>query len=134
METFEILVLSLSGLALFYASSMRLIYPVKAHFLQTYLAKPHNDLNRDQDLVNEIRGVGAVMLLAGIIILLGTVVPNLRTISFVVATTIFLGVALGRLISFGLDGPPSPAVVRGTSAEMLLSTLNIFCLTSCHII
>ncbi|MEM0995494.1 MAG: DUF4345 domain-containing protein [Bacteroidota bacterium] len=128
MEIFEIVALSLSGLALFYASSMRLFRPVSAQFLLTYHAKPNNDLKQDTDLVNEIRGIGAVMFLGGIAILLGTVLPELRPGSFLVAVVIYVGVVTGRLVSLVLDAPPSAKVVRATLAELLLGGLNVFCL------
>lgn len=130
METFQILILLLSGLALFYASFMRLINPKKAVFLQTYLSNPENRLENDPDLVNEIRGVGAVMLLGGIVILSGVIMPNLKLTSFVVAIVIFFGVVAGRLISFGLDGKPNLDVIRATVVEVVLGGLNIFCLVS----
>ena len=130
METFNITVLILSGLALFYASSMRLINPKKAKFLQSYLAKPENKLEKDIDLLNEIRGIGAVMLLGGIIILLGAILPDFRLSAFVVALVLLFGVVLGRLISFGLDGKPNQDVLRATFIEIVLSGLNIFGLLS----
>ena len=126
----EIIALTLSGLALFYASSMRLVNPSKANFLQTYVTKSENKLAEDVDLLNEIRGVGAVMLLGGIVILLGTIMPALRLGSFLVAVVIFLGVVFGRLISFGLDGRPNKDVIKGTFAEIVISALNIYCLVN----
>lgn len=130
MESFKIVVLCLSGLALFYASSMRLINPHKAIFLQTYVENSQKTVESDTDLINEIRGVGAVMFLGGVIILLGTLIPDFRRSSFVVAVVIFAGVALGRFISFGLDGMPNTAVVRSAIVEIALSALNIFCLVN----
>ena len=107
---------------------MRLINPQKGNFLQTYLSNLDNKLENDTDLVNEIRGVGAVMLVSGIFILLGIVIPDFRFTSFAVATAIFFGVVLGRLISFVVDGKPSQDVIKATIAEIVISLLNIFCL------
>ena len=128
MESIKIVVLIFSGLALFYASSTRLIKPTKANFLKAYLENHTNELENDIDLVNEIRGVGAVMLLGGIIILLGTIVPNLRQTAFIVAIVILFGVVIGRLISFGIDGQPNEAVIKVMAVEFILGLLNIFCL------
>jgi len=128
MKLFQIVILSLSSLALLYASSMRLINPKKANFLKAYLSNPENELENDIDLVNEIRGIGAVMLLGGIAILLGAIIPDLRLTSFIIAIVIFLGIVSGRSISFILDGKPNKAVIKATIAEVFLSVLNIFCL------
>ncbi|MEM9887559.1 MAG: DUF4345 domain-containing protein [Bacteroidota bacterium] len=128
MELFEVIILSLSSLALFYASTMRLINPQKGNFLQTYLSNPDNRLENDTDLINEIRGVGAVMLVGGLFIILGIVISDFKFTSFVVAVVIFFGVVLGRLISLVVDGKPNQDVIRATIAEIVLSVLNIFCL------
>lgn len=130
MDIFEIIVLSLSGLALIYASAMRLINPSKANFLQTYLANATNKLEDDSDLLNEIRGIGAVMFLGGLTILIVTIIPNFRQTGFVVATVILFGVVVGRLISIRLDGKPNQAILKAMTAEVLLSVLNIFCLVN----
>lgn len=128
MEIFKIIVLCLSGLALLYASSMRLFNPKKANFLQIYFANPENKLEYDTDLVNEIRGIGAVMLLGGIAIFLGIILPDFRSSSFVVAIVIFFGVASGRLMSVVLDGKPNKEVIRAMLVEVVLSVFNVFCL------
>ena len=130
MNTFKLVVLALSGLALLYASSMRIINPAKANFLETYLENPQNKLENDTDLVNEIRGIGSVMLVGGILTLMGIFLPDFRKTSFVVASVIFFGVVLGRLISFGLDGMPNPDMIRGTVIEGVLAALNVICLAT----
>lgn len=126
METFKVVVLILSASALFYASSMRLFNPSKANFLQTYTENSTNTLVQDVDLLNEIRGVGSVMLLGGIVILLGVFMPGLRRTSLVVAGVIFVGVVLGRIVSISLDGTPNTEVMKATMAEVVLGALNVF--------
>ncbi|MEM6842920.1 MAG: DUF4345 family protein [Bacteroidota bacterium] len=130
MKIFKIIVLALSGLALFYASSMRLFNPTEAVFLQPYLENPENSREIAIDLVNEIRGVGAVMFLGGIIALLGIARPDFRLTSFVVVTVIFVGVISGRSLSLFIDGLPNENLVRAAIAEGVLATLNIFCLVN----
>ncbi|MEL6253442.1 MAG: DUF4345 domain-containing protein [Bacteroidota bacterium] len=128
MKTFNIVMLSLSALALFYASFSRLIDPSRAVFLQTYLDNSGNNLDNHIDWVNEIRGVGAVMFLGGIIAILGAIKPGFRETAFVVVTVIFAGVVLGRSISFILDGVPNQGLIRVAIIEGVLAVLNIFCL------
>ncbi|MEL7535081.1 MAG: DUF4345 domain-containing protein [Bacteroidota bacterium] len=126
MKIFQIVVLSLSGLALLYACSMRLIKPSGAVFLQTYFENPANNLETHIDLANEIRGVGAVMLLGAIIALIGAFRPDLRQSAFLITTLIFGGVVLGRSLSFFIDGMPSGNVMRAAVAEGVLAALNAF--------
>ncbi len=130
MEIFKIIILALSGLLLAFAGLMRLIQPVKSYFVKTYLENSSIQLEDDVDMLNEIRGVSAVMLLGGITILLGTIIPELRTTSFVVSALIFLGFAIGRSLSVGVDGKPNKDLVQGTIFEIVFSALNIFCLAN----
>ncbi|MEL6698048.1 MAG: DUF4345 family protein [Bacteroidota bacterium] len=126
MKIFYIVVLVLSGLALFYACTMRLINPKGAVFLQTFFENPENSLDNHTDWVSEIRGVGAVMLLGGIVVLLGAVKADFRFTSFVVATVIFTGVVMGRSLSFFLEGVPHPNLIRVAITEGVLAALNIY--------
>ena len=128
MKTFHIVVLALSGLALFYASTMRLFNPTEAVFLQTFFEHSGNSLDIHTDLVNEIRGVGAVMLLGGFVALLGTIRADFRSAAFVVLTVILGGVVLGRSYSFFIDGIPHANLIRAAIAEGVLGGLNVFCL------
>lgn len=130
MKTLNIVVLSLSGLALFYACSMRLINPTGAVFLQTYFENPANSLAVHIDLLNEIRGVGAVMFLGGIIALLGAIRVDFRQTAFVVLMVIFGGVVLGRSLSLLIDGMPNTDLIRAFVAEVVLGALNLFCLVN----
>jgi hypothetical protein len=125
MEIFKIVILSLSGLLLLFVGAMRLSNPIK-----TYLKNSGIKLENDVNLINEMRGVSAVMLFGGIIILLGTIISKLTIASFVVATLILLGFAIGRLLSIGLDGKPNKLIVQGLISELVLGAANIFCLVN----
>lgn len=130
MKIFKIAVLSLSGLALFYGSLTRLINPTDAAFLQTYFVNPANSLVTDVDLVNEVRGVGAVMLFAGITAVFGAIRADFRQTSLVVTTVIFSGIVLGRSLSFLFDGIPNPNLIQAAIVEGVLAVLNILGLVS----
>ena len=123
MEIFKIVILSLSGLLLFFVGTMRLINPIK-----TYLKNSGIKLENDVNLLNEMRGVSSVMLFGGIIILLGTIIPKLTITSFVVATLILIGFAIGRLLGIVIDGKPNKLIVQGLVSELVLGAANIFCL------
>lgn len=126
MKTFDNVVLALSGLALFYVCTMRLIDPSEAVFLRTYL-EIGNTLNIE--MASEIRGIGAEMLLAGIVAFLGIFIPRLKVTSFVVLSVLFVGVVLGRSVSLVVDGMPDESLLRPATIEMILAALNVFCLT-----
>ena len=128
MEIFKIVVLSLSGLLLLYAGLSRAINPIKSFCLKAYLDNPELKLEGKADMFNEMRGAGTSLALGGIIILLGTIMSDFRPTSHVVAVVIFIGFAIGRLISKSLDGKPNNELFQGTMSEIILGALNIICL------
>ncbi|MEQ9265981.1 MAG: DUF4345 domain-containing protein [Balneolaceae bacterium] len=121
MEIIKIVILALSALLLLFVGTMRLFNPIK-----TYLNSSGIKLENDADLLNEIRGISAVMLCAGIIIVLGIFVPTITFTSFVVGSLIFVGFAIGRLISISADGKPNKQIIQGITFELVLGTANIF--------
>lgn len=121
METIKVIILSLSALMLVFVGSMRLANPIK-----TYLKNSGIKLEKDVDLLNEMRGVSAVMLFGGIIIALGILIPNLALTSFVVGSLIFLGFAIGRFISMAADGKPNKQITQGIVFEIILGAANLF--------
>ena len=125
MEIIKIVTLALSGLLLFLVGTMRLSNPIKS-----YLKNSGIKLENDVNLLNEMRGVSAVMLLAGITILLGIMMPKLTFTSHVVACLILLGFAVGRIISTVADGKPNKQINQGIIFELVLGAANAFCLAS----
>jgi len=125
MEIINIVTLSISGLLLLTVGTLRISNPIKNYSKNSGI-KLENEVN----LLNEVRGVSSVMLFGGIIILLGTIVPELTITSFVVAILILLGFAIGRLLSIGLDGKPNKLIAKGLISELVLGAANIFCLVT----
>ena len=123
METFKIITLSLSGLLLLFVSGMRISNPIKA-----YLKNSGIKLENDVDLLNEMRGVSGLMLSGAVIILLGTILPTITLTSLTVAALIFVGFAIGRVLSMVLDGKPNKQLVQGLMFELVFGALNIACL------
>ncbi len=130
MEIINIVLLSLSGLLLTYAGTMRLIKPLKSLCLKNYFDNPSIKLEGEVDIYNEMRGAGTSIAFGGIIILLGIIVTQLMLASFVVAIVIFLGHALGRLVSLRLDGKPNQQIAQGLISELVLGAANAFCLVN----
>lgn len=101
---------------------MRISNPVK-----TYLKNSGIKLENEVNTLSEARGMSAVMLIGGLIILLGTIMPELRLTSFVVAILIFGGYAIGRLLSVVVDGKPNKLIIQGLISEIVLGAANIYC-------
>ncbi len=120
MEIFKMIVLGLSGLPLLAFGMMRMGDPIK-----NYLKNSGIKLDKDVNILNEARGVGSLMFVAGCILALGIFLPKLRLASFVVGTLIFLGFALGRMISLKVDGKPNKLIIQGLSSELVLGILNL---------
>lgn len=127
------IVLVLSSLALLYASSSRLLTPTQTVFLTVTIENTENFLESNTALLNEIRGVGGVLLVGGLVTMLGVFVARLRPISLHVGAVIFSGIVLGRLISFALEGIPSTEIVRIASVESFFCVLTIFCLADMYL-
>jgi hypothetical protein len=123
MEIIKIVTLSISGLLLLYGGTSRISNPIK-NYLKNSGIKLENEVN----VLSEARGVSSVMLFSGIIMLLGTIVPELTITSFVVAVLILLGFAFGRSLSIALDGKPNKLLIQGLISEIVLGAVNIFCL------
>ena len=125
MQIFKIVILSISGLLLILGGTTRISNPIK-NYLKNSGIKLENEVN----VLSEARGVSSVMLFGGIIILLGTILPKLTIISFVVATLILIGFAIGRSLSIALDGKPNKLLIQGLISEIVLGAANVFCLVN----
>ena len=124
MEILNIAVLSVSGLMLFtLAGLLRLINPI-ANYWKNSGIKIENEVN----MLSEVRGMSMVMLLGGIVIILGAIIPELTLTSFIVAILLFGGYAIGRLISVGIDGKPNKLIITGLITEVFFCSLHTFCL------
>ncbi|MEM7036452.1 MAG: DUF4345 domain-containing protein [Bacteroidota bacterium] len=123
METFYIIVSSLSALLLLMVGVTRLSNPKSAYAKNTGIELPD-----DVNLMNEVRGTSAMMLCGGILVALGIVLPEMKFASFVVGSLIFMGFAMGRMLSMNVDGKPHKLLVQGLGFELVLGGLNLFCL------
>jgi len=122
METFSIVVLSMSGLLIFtLAGLLRLIDPVK-----NFMKNSGIRLGSDVNLISEARGMSSVMMFGGVVIASGSIITELTMTSHVVAVLLFLGYAFGRLLSIGLDGKPNKLIFIGLTSEVIFGSLNAF--------
>ena len=60
------------------------------------------------------------------VVLSGAFLDRSTTSSFVVATVVFLGFAIGRSLSMALGGRPNELLIRGLASELVLGALNAF--------
>lgn len=118
MEIFSVVVLAILGLFLTGVGAMRLMNPVK-----TYAKSSGIELAKDVDLLNEMRGVSALMMLGGIMIGLGALLPEMTFSSFVVAILIFIGFAIGRFVGMVSDGKPNKQIIQGIVFELVFGGL-----------
>jgi len=123
MEILSIVTQSLSALLLIMVGTLRISNPIK-----NYAKNSGITLTNNVDLLNELRGTSAVMLFGGIILLFGIFSQEITMASFVVGTLIFLGFALGRIISMSVDGKPNKQIIQGLIFELVLGALNAICL------
>ena len=128
MEIFETVVLALSGLMLTFAGSMRFLKPIGSYCLKSYADNPELKIEGKSSMFSEMRGAGLYTVFAGIIILLGTLLPQLQFTSFIVASIFYGSYAIGRLVSLGIDGKPNQQTFQGMIFEIVFGGLNVFCL------
>ncbi len=128
MDILNIVVLALSALLLTYAGAMRLIKPLTSLCLKTYLDNPDIKLEGKVDIFNEMRAGGASTVFGAIVLIVGIFIPQLTVTAFIVAIVIFLGNALGRLVSMNSDGKPNKQLGQGLFSEIILGAANTACL------
>ena len=121
MEIVKLIILRLSGLLLTLVGCMRMTNPAKPCLKNSGIK-----LNNDTDLLNEMRGVGSLMLFSGVIVLLGTFPAVLTAYSLLVASLIFLGFLMGRLFGRFADRKPNKQLRTGIFSELLLGAANAF--------
>lgn len=105
---------------------MRLIVPSAATFLNTFLADTGNTLTIE--MASEIRGIGANMVLAGIVAFFGIFIPRFKLPAFVGLSVLLVGVVLGRVVSSIVDGVPDETLFMPATHGAVLAAVNVFCL------
>lgn len=128
MKILSNVVLAVSGIALFYVSTMRFIDPSAATFLKTYLADAGNALTIE--MASEFRGTGAGMVLSGTTALLAIFVPRLKMAAFIVLSVLFGGIVLGRAVSWVVDGVPDASLCVVLTLEATFALANLACLAA----
>ena len=105
-----------------------MVKPYKSLCLNAYSEDPSIKLESKVDIYNEMRAAGSSLALGGVVILLGIFFPQIRLASFLVSVVIFIGHALGRLVSSKLEGKPNKQLGQGLMSELILGCANLICL------
>lgn len=80
-------------------------------------------IEADPNLLSELRAPGANLAVLGMIMLGGAIKASLFPAARLLAVSIFLAFALGRMLSWIVDGQPSVSIVAALAFELVLGAL-----------
>ena len=114
--------LVISGLIAVAIGSSILISPAQFH------ATHGIELGSDANLLSEVRAPGGALLLLGLMIGVGGVLPVYSIASTSIAAAVYLGYGLSRVLSLALDGVPVPGLVGAMIIELAIGAMCIVAL------
>lgn len=80
-------------------------------------------LTADPNLLSELRAPGANLATLGLIMIAGAVRSNWFNLSRVLAISVFFAFAIGRLVSWGIDGTPNASILIALTIEVVIGSL-----------
>ena len=86
-------------------------------------------LGDDPSLLSEIRGPGGVLLVAGLIMIAGSVLKRFTYAGLITATIVFGMYGASRFIGLVLDGSPSSSLVWAMIIELVIGLYALIILT-----
>ncbi len=114
------LILGMSGLTAFAIGLAITLDP------QSFYANYGIVLSPQPNLMSELRAPAANLAVLGLIILCGAFYKKLVQASALLGATVFSAFAVGRTISFVLDGWPSENILAAFAIEVLLAVLCLW--------
>lgn len=114
--------LIISGLLLTFIGGATLIAPVYMK------ASGGIDIAGHINVLNDIRGFSALILVFALMIVLGVFNKKLTYTSTLISLLLFLSLGVGRLISIVLDGMPVDGLVKATGLEFVLGIIGLILL------
>lgn len=78
------------------------------------------ELGDDASLLSEVRAPGGALLALGALMLAGAFSPALTLASTSIASAVYLGYGVARLVAIALDGMPDPGLVAAAVVELLI--------------
>ena len=82
-------------------------------------------LGHDPNLLSEIRAPGGLLANSGIIILIGAMRRQLRSLAVRLTTLVYGSFGLARIVSIALDGMPSSSIVAATVLELVVAFVGL---------
>ncbi|WP_170402155.1 DUF4345 domain-containing protein [Ruegeria arenilitoris] len=114
------LILGMSGLTAFAIGLAITLDP------QSFYANYGIVLSPQPNLMSELRAPATNLAVLGLIILCGACYQKLVQTSALLGVTVFSAFALGRTISFVLDGLPSDSILAAFAIEVFLALLCLW--------
>jgi hypothetical protein len=108
------IVLAVSGLVIVLIGGASMFAPVWFREVNGIRMGP------DVALLSETRAAGALLLAAGVTVLIGAFVPRLARTAAVVGAVGYLVTALARLVSLAADGSPGSGLLFAAVVELAL--------------
>lgn len=81
------------------------------------------ELDADPNLLSEIRAPGANLAALGFVMLGGVLRARWFSTARLIAITVFFSFALGRLVSWSIDGTPDSGVIVALAIEIVIGSL-----------
>lgn len=83
-------------------------------------------------LINELRASGGGLFAVSLCIMAGAFIAELAYHSALLATIVYFGYGLARLLSIALDGMPHPLLLLVTAMEIIIGLLCLVVLLKCR--
>ena len=81
------------------------------------------DIDKNANLVNELKAPAGALLLAGLLIMAGMFRPGLKMQSLGIAAAVYLSYGLSRVLSMVMDGLPHDGLVSAAAIEVAIGAI-----------
>ena len=115
-------ILLISGLVAISVGSASLFFP------GAFYQSNGIELGKNVSLINEIKAPGGALIASGLLIMLGAFFKELSFTSIVLSSSLYMAYGLTRLLSIGVDGMPSEALVQAAILELVIGLVCVFAL------
>lgn len=109
------LILAFSGVLLLVIGGALLTAP------QQFLATSGVEIAADPSLLSELKAPGALLIIAGLVLLTGSIQVRFANFALTTGVLVFGGYGLARLLSMLVDGLPSHSLIIATAIELALA-------------
>lgn len=95
----------------------------------TFEASAGIAVGQDVNLLNELRAYGGTILVAGLIVGIGAVIPRFLVQSLGFSGLFYLGIGFSRLVSMLIDGMPSQTLMIAMISELVIGAISLLLLS-----